>query len=544
MHRLLAIVVGIELLCLSLPASSQPKEPLNCGNLELTISKSTQRKAVSPDTSSAYDLLLRGHAYEFVDGEPIARTHDQLSAITEDLNEYVARTPKPVIVLHFHGGLVDRCQGYTGAASLRSLYESVGAFSIFPIYNVGTGESIDKGWSGLSARDPRYGGDGRAMSFTRRFWYGRGLLADPVPDVRSIALIDRLNQIAAERATRFDGKRTHEDRTTSPNGTLTKREEQLRLGIVPKLNDGYMTGGRAWSYMKFVIDRSLALDTAKDHIGDRQSAAMLVLMDAIHDVAFKQNKDVSIVLVGHSTGAIYAAKFLRAWNDAADLPWKDAQAKRQRFTMLLMAPAVRYDVLERTLREAGSMLQGRFRTFTMTDDAERDSYDGPAPAIRTAYYRLSLLYAISGIFEPWPDAPLLGMQRFACPPFSTGTAEDYVAEPATPVPGKLYAFTKHTEGGIADIEAVRRVHTWFKDNHVAHPFAFSPSPLGPPDATPPGMRTTSIQHGDFPRDFATMSSIAFLVQASWNSGTEAPWNVGPTPNVNCPVGDAGTAPAH
>ncbi|MBV9440040.1 MAG: hypothetical protein JOZ24_08635, partial [Candidatus Eremiobacteraeota bacterium] len=122
--------------------------PLNCGNLELTLNQGTRaaRSLSAPDHETAYEVLLKGHAYEFVDGEPIFdRTATQLDDIQQNLEDYLSKHKKPIIVIHFHGGLVDRCNGYTGAASLLGAYEGAGAFPIFPIYNVGIGESIDKG---------------------------------------------------------------------------------------------------------------------------------------------------------------------------------------------------------------------------------------------------------------------------------------------------------------------------------------------------------------------------------------------------------------
>jgi hypothetical protein len=79
-----------------------------------------------------------------------------------------------------------------------------------------------------------------------------------------------------------------------------------------------------------------------------------------------------------------------------------------------LAPALRMDTFADVIKQ-GTGFVSAFRMFTMSDELERkDAVLGPGTA---AIYPSSLLYVISGMLEDenaqaFPDAPLVGMQRF------------------------------------------------------------------------------------------------------------------------------------
>lgn len=436
------------------------------------------------------DLNVDEYAFETDDGESIDRTPVQNDLIKSGLGRYLSRvtTGRPIIVLHFHGGLVDRCEGYGDVGRLAQRYIDAGGYPIFSIYNVGLGESVDKGWSGLSARDPRRHGDGRSMPWATRFLYPKGLLADDVPDVRSFALFDRLRLLAHVTDRRLLDRRDH-------GIPETMNEQWLRYGPIPLLNEGLITGGRAWSYMKFSIDRGLLIDSGVRPDLSGNAGAALILMRTVHDAIASYESApgaprVHVLLVGHSTGAIYIAKWLRAWHAryASDPP---------RFEIAYLAPAVRYEVFNQALQEAGGHItDGRIRIFTMNGAEELNNVEGPAPGIRRVLFRPSLLYAISGIFERDLDAPVLGMARFHNP------------SPLFPTPGPY-----PTLSPLAPVDAIPAVDRWFHDHAVRTAFVLSPTP----DNAPPGVTSGSCLHGDFVWDDQTIKSLQALTSgAGWD----------------------------
>ncbi|HTD32277.1 MAG TPA: hypothetical protein VK665_01350, partial [Candidatus Elarobacter sp.] len=194
---------------------------------------------------------------------------------------------------------------------------------------------------------------------------------------------------------------------------------------------------------------------------------------------------------GHSTGAIYIAKWLRAW----DAKYPDDPA---RFEIAYLAPAVRYDVLSKALEVAGQHIaDGRFRVFTMNGAEELDNSEGPAPGIRRVLFRPSLLYAISGIFETDLDAPLVGMARFHDP------------NPPFPSPG-----TYPIQSSLAPVDAIPVVDRWLRNHAVKTAFVLSPTP----DDAPLGVTSGSCLHGDFVWDEQTIDSLKALTSGEgWDA---------------------------
>lgn len=125
-----------------------------------------------------------------------------------------------------------------------------------------------------------------------------------------------------------------------------------------------------------------------------------------------------IVLVGHSAGAIYALRLVRAL--APKLP-------DTRFDLVFMAPALSYREFSRSADIFDRI--GGFRIYALTESRERDDHvltDGPSvkkiPFVGEKLYQFldeaypgSLLYYVSNALEQGPDSPLLGLQRFSRP---------------------------------------------------------------------------------------------------------------------------------
>lgn len=125
-----------------------------------------------------------------------------------------------------------------------------------------------------------------------------------------------------------------------------------------------------------------------------------VLIDELSQFIGANPGAISLHAVGHSAGSIFHAHFV------AKALTGDIRRIEAFETVTFLAPAVRIDTFEATLLPLAE--SGRVRElsiFTMDDDAEqRDTCLG--------VYHKSLLYLVSGAFEPERDAAILGMQKY------------------------------------------------------------------------------------------------------------------------------------
>jgi len=153
---------------------------------------------------------------------------------------------------------------------------------------------------------------------------------------------------------------------------------------------GDLLGATVWGMM---------VKDAGDHFGPGKLGSALV------DIV-KANAPQDFVVTGHSAGSIWASRFLLA---------AKAAGLTKPVKLFLLAPAVREDLFAEMIGKAGDLIE-RCRMITMTDELERrDALLGHDKAY---IYPSSLLYVVSGMFEElnakaYPDAPILGMQRFA-----------------------------------------------------------------------------------------------------------------------------------
>lgn len=153
---------------------------------------------------------------------------------------------------------------------------------------------------------------------------------------------------------------------------------------------GDLLGAKVWGMM---------VQDAADHFGAGKLGSSLV--DIIN-----ANPPEDFVISGHSAGSIWASRFLLA---------AKAAGYDQKVRLFLLAPAVRETLFAEMLDKAGDLIE-RCRMFTMTDEFERK--DAVLGHDKSYIYPSSLLYVVSGMFEElnakaYPDAPILGMQRFA-----------------------------------------------------------------------------------------------------------------------------------
>ncbi len=154
---------------------------------------------------------------------------------------------------------------------------------------------------------------------------------------------------------------------------------------------GDLVGAMIWGMIK--------RDAAEHFSGAGFGAALLEILKGVVPPR-------RVVVTAHSAGAIWACHLLSNMK-AANLGTKLA--------LFLLAPAVTNTLFADTIEKAGDLLAD-CRMFTMTDEHERK--DPVLGSDLGFIYPSSLLYCVSGMFEengaePYMDAPLLGMRRFA-----------------------------------------------------------------------------------------------------------------------------------
>lgn len=168
------------------------------------------------------------------------------------------------------------------------------------------------------------------------------------------------------------------------------------------------------------------------------------------------------VVSGHSAGSIWAAEMLKAMGSSG---------KQLPLELILLAPAVRYDLFAEALAAGGENVRS-CRMFTMSDELERKD-----PVLGSTYgyiYPSSLLYLVAGAFEQrdgkaFVDAPLLGMRRFL--------GANWLEDPD-------------------QVRAAETIQAFFQKPH--HDIVYSPSESG----------TMANSHGGFDDDKVTLASIA------------------------------------
>lgn len=173
-----------------------------------------------------------------------------------------------------------------------------------------------------------------------------------------------------------------------------RRQHGLYPTIVEELARecyGDLIGATIWGMMK---------KDAGDHFKPEGLGSALL-------AACAQTQPKRLAVTAHSAGSIWVAAMLKA-----------APPTLAPLDLALLAPAVRMDVFADALATSSAKIR-RCRMFTMKDELEvKDPVLGKGKAF---IYPCSLLYLVSGLFEEqkragnmeaFPDAPILGMQRF------------------------------------------------------------------------------------------------------------------------------------
>jgi hypothetical protein len=155
-------------------------------------------------------------------------------------------------------------------------------------------------------------------------------------------------------------------------------------------------GKPLWGDMK-----EYALLSSSTDAGEGQAGGAWIFAQALSKLVANppNGTPISLHAVGHSAGAIFHAHFIPAL----------VAAGMSVDSLAFLAPAVRIDLFKQQLLPLiASKKINRFEMYTMDDEAERD--DDLIEALGVPVYGKSLLYLVSGAFEPEQDAPILGLQ--------------------------------------------------------------------------------------------------------------------------------------
>jgi hypothetical protein len=239
---------------------------------------------------------------------------------------------------------------------------------------------------------------------------------------------------------------------------LKHRDHGVYTTIVEEvLNAAYVgkVGEVIWDMMK--KDTADAFDRS-----DGLGRAVLIQLQSLKQ---KHQSFPQITLIGHSTGAVFICNLLK---QALTL------MPGQKFNVIFLAPACTCDLFAETLQKAGDGI-ANFRQFAMHDALE--SRDAIVPVI----YLRSLLYCVSGLFEPaGSDTPILGMERF---------------------------FAQEQVFSGSGFEAVTQARDWLKA---------APGRTVWSDASEtPGMNSLAHHHGDFETDHTTLESVKTILSAGF-----------------------------
>lgn len=211
-------------------------------------------------------------------------------------------------------------------------------------------------------------------------------------------------------------------------------------------------GGIIWKTMK--------KDTADSFGPDPQAHGGTAFLDSLKNQA-DGNNPPRVVLIGHSTGAVYISEFLKHADNELPANFK--------FDVVYLAPASTFRLTSDTFGQFKHRIAG-FRMFTMKDENEKK--DQLVPVL----YPHSLLYFVSGVVEAEVDLPIIGMERF-------------------------YNTQEFTSSKFPAISVVRN----YIDS-VQNGATWSVTTNGGP-----GRNSASLSHGDFDNEQTTLDSVSHII---------------------------------
>ena len=238
------------------------------------------------------------------------------------------------------------------------------------------------------------------------------------------------------------------------------RDHGLHATIVEEiLREFYVAnaGGAIWELMK--------KDTADCFRNDPQVFGGTCFLEALAQEMRDQHTSPRIVLVGHSTGAVFISHFMDA--AATRLPAATT------VDIIFLAPAARFELTASTFATHAGRIHA-VRSFGMKDAVEK------ADRLVPVLYPHSLLYFVSGVVERGDDVPIVGMARF----------HDAGHYPSVAFP---------------EVEQVRRFLQGQSNGTV----------WSTVENVGVGINSMSEHHGDFDNDAVTLQSVQDIIRAGF-----------------------------
>jgi hypothetical protein len=448
------------------------------------------------------------------------------NALKQAISKWANSDEAPLVV-HFHGGLVNRQAGESIAARLAPIYGEKGASSLFFVWQTGWDEAIKynldealkdvikeigtdqikgvlkkglklaAGYLGISVPDGMLGFNDEKVSDAdidaevdiRFAALDSGLLglAEDVPTTEPFEKASRMADRSADVDEDFEANLAKElesdpevrsigtDGTSGFSFTLSFKAAAAIAKVVYRTIKRFVKHRDHGLYLTVLEETLVELGVAnigqilqwnlmkKDaadafgHIAAEYPGT--ALLEAIKDVGMTSKRRV--ILVGHSTGAVYICRLLQACQGTVP--------DNIKFDVFFLAPACTFELMDETLKVAGNRINS-FGMFGMADEVE--CADRVFPPI----YTRSLLYLVGGILEPERDMPLMGMQRY------------------------------HESAAYDDVKAVKSVREQLGQ------FWKVWSVTG--DSETGGLRSTSKAHGDFDNDTETLNSLVYWINST------------------------------
>ncbi len=337
-------------------------------------------------------LLNTDHYLDLNDGVFDATTKSDLDHLFANLKTAPGRDK---LVVHFHGGLVDKQSGLNAAELVMEHYQNLNAYQVFFIWESGLLDALSQKlraifdepifqqlllyinqFTASLSRD-------RPLQEAEKVQFGQMLKASSIlpTAAQAVALgpnIEKATGVVERVTSRFAEGRDH-------GLYATVVEELLRQFYL------YRVGKDIWDHMK-----QETIDAFGNDASRYGGTAFLQGLKAY----WESGQQPHITLVGHSAGAIYICRFLQY----ADL----LLPEDMKFDLVFLAPACTFELFSQTLKNYAQRITG-IRVFGMRDELEQA--DPLVPSV-PLIYPYSLLYFISGVLEDVADTPLVGMQRY------------------------------------------------------------------------------------------------------------------------------------
>jgi hypothetical protein len=227
----------------------------------------------------------------------------------------------------------------------------------------------------------------------------------------------------------------------------SNRDHGIQDTIIEEALRKIEIGKETWDQMKQDIDEAF---------GNNELAGGTLFIQGLKE-AITKSPSRRILLVGHSAGAVYVAKFLDACANAQlSFP----------FDVRFLAPAARFDLFQAMLEQRKSSIKS-IRLFGMKDQFEHEEpllesapLIGSVPLLKDLY-KGSLLYLVSGALEAETDCPLIGMQRFCDPqPWMSDSEQQQITVIKANLPADEFIWSV-TKGSVPGKQSEATTHSGF-----------------------------------------------------------------------------------